>query len=242
MTDRTVADLPPSIRALWGIAEPGRRGPKRALAVEDIAGAGIALADAEGLEAVTMAAVAKRLGNTAMSLYRYVDSRQELLALMVEVAAGPPPDVRRRRGWRSRLAAWARADADRLAAHPWTLDVRTDGPPLGPNMLGWTDLGMKILLDAGLPPAQAASSLLTVDGFARQHVALGLQFADAEATRLWSARMRAVLDPERFPGLGTVLDSGALDDEPGGAGDFPGEEFEFGLALLLDGIERLLRR
>jgi hypothetical protein len=77
-----------------------------------------------------------------------------------------------------------------------------------------------------------------VDGFARQHVALGLQFADPEATRLWSTRMRLVLDPERFPGLSAVLESGALDDPE----EFPGEEFEFGLGLLLDGIERLLPR
>jgi AcrR family transcriptional regulator len=242
MTQGTVPELPPSIRALWGIAEPGRRGPKRTLSVEDIATAAVGIADADGVAAVTMAAVAERLGSTAMSLYRYVDSRQELLSVMVEIAAGPPPDVHRRRGWRNQLAAWTRADAQRLAEHPWVLDVRTDGPPLGPNLLGWTDVGMKVLLDAGLAPQQAASSLLTVDGFARQQVALGLQFADAEATRLWSTRMRAVIDPARFPGLHAVLESGALDDAPENQGDFPGEEFEFGLALLLDGIERLVPR
>jgi AcrR family transcriptional regulator len=235
------AALTPSVRALWGLAEPGRRGPKRALSVEEIAGAAVELADAEGLAAVTMAAVAKRLGNTAMSLYRYVGSRQELLEVMVEVASGPPPPLAPRRGWRRQLTDWVRADLARVAAHPWILDVQVAAPPLGPNMLGWTDRGMSILLDAGLPPRQAASSLLTLDGFARQQVALRRQFSDPEAVDRWADAVRAVVDPERFPGLSTVLESGALEDgdPPGDPPD--GEEFEFGLALLLDGIERLVR-
>jgi len=231
-------ELPRGIRALWGLEEPGRRGPKPAMTLRDIAAAGVEIADADGLDAVSMAAVAKRLGYTTMSLYRYLDSKADLYSAMLEVASGPPPaDLGRRRSWRTRLRAWAEADIARLTAHPWMLEIRVEGPPLGPQLLAWTDAGMAILLDAGLDPQRAASALLTVDGFARQHVALGRQFADPEETRLWSARMRTLLDPATYPALHTVVESGALDPD-GGTGD----DFGFGLELLLDGIATLVPR
>ena len=72
-------------RRAWtccGEARPGPRGPKPALTVEAIVDAAIELADSGGLEAVSMASVAKRLGFTTMSLYRYVTSKDELLQLM----------------------------------------------------------------------------------------------------------------------------------------------------------------
>jgi hypothetical protein len=158
---------------------------------------------------------------------------------MIDEAAGPAPTPNRRRSWRGQLEDWARADARHLAAHPWVLDVRLGSPPTGPNLLGWMDIGFQILHRSGLAPQEAASSLLVVDGYVRNHVLLGLQYASA-ASGVWVAQLRSVLDPDELPAVSAMLESGAFDDDDGA--EFPGDEFEFGLALLLDGIEQLANR
>ena len=81
--DRTV--LPPSLELLWGRREVGRRGPKPGLNVDAIVAAAVDIANAEGLAAVSMARVAKAVGFTTMSLYRYVTNKDELLQLMKEM-------------------------------------------------------------------------------------------------------------------------------------------------------------
>lgn len=237
MTEETT-ELPRSVRELWGLTDQGRRGPKPAMSVQAIAAAAVALADTDGLDAVTMAAVAKRLGFTTMSLYRYVESRQDLLMAMVDEALGAAPEPNRRRGWRGQVEEWARAEAAQLFIHPWAVDVRTASPPIGPNTIAWMEVGFAALMKSGLAPDKAASSLLIVDGYVRSHVRLALQYAAPGATETWPVQLRALLDPKRFPAVHAVLESGAFED---GGEDFPSEEFEFGLRLLLDGVERLSR-
>jgi AcrR family transcriptional regulator len=214
--------VPRAVRALWGAETGARRGPKPALTVRGIAATGVAIADAEGLEAASMAAVAKRLGFTTMSLYRYVDSRADLQMAMVDEAIGALPEINRRLGWRNQLAAWAEAEAGRLGVHPWVLEVRLGSPPLGPQTLAWMDLGLQILDRAGLEPQRAASALLFVDGYSG-----------------WADRLREVMPPDTLPALTRALHAGVFDDDPS---DFPADEFRFGLDLILDGVERLATR
>jgi len=227
-----------AMRELWGLADDGRRGPKPATSVRAIAAAGVELADTEGVDAVTMAAVAARLGFTTMALYRYVESRQDLLVAMVDEALGPPPEPNRRRGWRAQVEAWARADAAQLFAHPWVLEVRTGSPPIGPHVLAWMESGFAALAKSGLPPGRVADALLIVDGYVRSSVQLALQYAAPGATDTWVQTLRAVLDEDRFPRVHAVLESGAFEDDSLGGG--PSGTFEFGLALVLDGIDRLV--
>ena len=72
-------DLPRVLQLLWGLDAPGRRGPKPALSLHQIGAAAVRIADAEGLGAVSMSRVAGELGYTTMSLYRYVESKDDLL-------------------------------------------------------------------------------------------------------------------------------------------------------------------
>lgn len=83
-------ELPRGIALAWGVAANPQRGPKREMSVERIVEAAVELADAEGIGAVSMAAVAKKLGFTPMSLYRYVSAKDDLLLLMQEEATGMP--------------------------------------------------------------------------------------------------------------------------------------------------------
>lgn len=229
--------IPRGVRALWGTDTQRRRGPKPALSIRGIAAAAVEIADADGVEAASMAAVAKRLGFTTMSLYRYVDSKADLQMVMVDEAHGPAPELNRRLGWRNQLISWAEAELVRLGAHPWVLEVRLDSPPLGPQTLAWMDQGLQILHRAGLEPQRAASALLSVDGYVRQQVALGLQYADGGAG--WSDRLRRVVPTGALPALSAALEARVFDDDPS---DFPADEFRFGLDLLLDGVERIAAR
>lgn len=234
-------EIPRAIRALWGDAEAPRRGPKPAMSVRSIAAAAVEIADSDGLTAVSMAAVAKRLGFTTMSLYRYVDTKDDLHLVMTDEALGPPPPPHPRRGWRSQLTEWAHAELLALGRHPWVVEVRPGGPPLGPHVLAWMETGLRAFERTPLTAQQAASSLLTVDGYVRNAVALSQQFSDAEAAASWAERLRTLIDPQAMPSLAAALDAGAFEDGDAAEPAFPGDEFEFGLGLVLDGIERLIR-
>src|SRR5690606_13698519 len=96
-------DLPRGIALAWGVAASPQRGPKREMSVQRIVEAAIEIADADGLGAVSMAAVATRLGYTPMSLYRYVSAKDDLILLMQEDAAGLPTEETREGDWRTRL-------------------------------------------------------------------------------------------------------------------------------------------
>ena len=84
---REQVPLPPGLDLLWGRRERGKRGPRAGLSADAIVAAAIRIADAEGLEAVSMARVANELGFTTMSLYRHVASKDELLQLMWNASA-----------------------------------------------------------------------------------------------------------------------------------------------------------
>ena len=99
--------LPPGLDLLWGRRERGKRGPRPGLSADAIVEAAVRLADAEGLEAVSMARVAAELGFTTMSLYRHVASKDELLQLMWNASAlGAENLVIEGDDWRSRLRTW----------------------------------------------------------------------------------------------------------------------------------------
>ena len=243
----TSPELPRHLRLLWALPET-RRGPRPRQTIQGIGAAAVALADAEGLAAVSMKAVAEALGMTTMSLYRYLDAKEDLYEVMLDQAYGPPPPPEELAGgadWRAGLAAWAHELAGALLAHPWIVDVPMSSPPTTPNVLGWTDLGVAALSGTGLDGQQRLSCLLLVDGFVRQHTRLSLQIGLAPGTgaedgapggAVYAQRVAALVDRERLPHLAEA--STGLEDD----GDFYTEELEFGLGVLLDGIAALVDR
>ena len=85
-----MTDLPRYLQLLWAREPSGRRGPKPGHTIEQIGAAAAAIADGHGLAAVSMKRVAEAIGLTTMSLYRYVDSKAELDAVMLDTAYGDP--------------------------------------------------------------------------------------------------------------------------------------------------------
>ena len=143
--------LPPGLDLLWGRRERGKRGPRPGLSAEAIVDAAVRIADAEGLEAISMARVAAELGFTTMSLYRYVASKDELLQLMFNASAlGAESIVLEGDDWRSRLRSWAIIQRDMLDLHPWITQMSMPAPPLAPNSLHFVERGLEALDGTGL--------------------------------------------------------------------------------------------
>jgi AcrR family transcriptional regulator len=145
------APLPPGLDLLWGRRERGRRGPRPGLSPDAIVAAAMRVADAEGLEAVSMARVAKELGFTTMSLYRHVANKDELLQLMWNGSAvGAETLVLDGNNWRERIMSWALAQRDMLDRHPWITQLPLAAPPLAPNSMHFVERGLEAMDDTGL--------------------------------------------------------------------------------------------
>ncbi|RZS80101.1 TetR family transcriptional regulator [Motilibacter rhizosphaerae] len=235
--------LPPVLQALWGIERGARRGPRPQLTVTGVARAGIELADAEGLAAVSMARVAKQLGVTPMALYRYVASKDELVLAMVDEAYGPcPVPAEPADDWRAALAAWCRAMRRGLLRHPWVLQIPVTEPPLTPYALGWMEAGLAALARTPLTQQQRLDTILLGDVYTRGQTLLGLQVQSAdspEAALRYVLHLRALVSPESHPHVWAAQASGALEDEPQEV-DFAEASYEFGLGRILDGVAELI--
>ena len=237
--------LPPGLDLLWGRREVGRRGPKPGLNVEAIVAAAIDIANAEGLAAVSMARVAKAVGFTTMSLYRYVTNKDELLQLMWNASADGVLEFELEgESWRSRLLSWAMAQRDAIARNIWIVQMPMATPPLAPNSLTWMELGLEALDDTGLEHGDK----MRVLGLIASHALIDARMAfDAQQAMGAGAKpvdyttiLREVIEEERFPRLHRIAWSGEADQpEPGGD---PYAEYRFDLEVMLDGIEALIAR
>ncbi|MGP4028245.1 TetR/AcrR family transcriptional regulator [Actinomadura sp. 3N407] len=245
-----------SMDLLWRAPEPerpdgpgpgarrrARPGPRPGLSVEVIVDTAIAVADAEGMAALSMRAVGERLGRTAMALYTYVPGKGELIDLMYDRALGELPgryDVPA--GWRAALAAWAEDTWAFYLRHPWMLQVSQARPVLGPGEYRALEALLGVLAATGLPAPQvgrAVSALSSVVRGAARTLAESRQAV--RATGLpedlwWHGRAEALRElapgfADRFP-LVTWLQAqdatargegdaaaGAGEDVAGGAGE-----------------------
>ena len=239
--DETAVELPRALQLMWGIEGPARPGPKPTLHISDIGRAAVRLADAAGLGAVSMAKVAAEVGFTTMSLYRYVDSKDELYAVMLDEAFGLPDPIDPELDWRAGITHWATMIRDAIHRHPWILQVPLFEPPLSPKQLVWMEAGLRSFEGTPLSPNDRLSSMVLVNIFVRGATQLTADmFVTDERTKeqndqLYGRRLMMLATPDRFPTIATTLTAGLIED-----GDT--DEFEFGLAAILDGIQALIDR
>ncbi len=241
-------DLPPALARLWeaGTAQDadGGRGPRAGLSLARIVDAAIAIADAEGLEKVTMARVAGGLGFTTMSLYRHVESKDELLLLMLNAVLEPPATLDEPLGdWRAGLERWCWEMRHGLRRHPWVERVPVGGLIGTPSQLGWMDRGLAAMADTALSEEERAEVLLLLNGYvyweARLNSDLERAAASGTAVEGFDALMRAVTDSDRFPAVRRAVDAGIFNDA---RDDDRDGDFGFGLARVLDGVALLIER
>jgi AcrR family transcriptional regulator len=242
MTDPVPPKLSDGLQRLWGLSPATTRGSRPALSVERIVAAAIEVADQHGLAAVSMSRVADHLGVSTMALYRHVASKDELLTLMVDGAAGPPPQLPLGAGWRTATEAWARALA--RVSHGWVIEVPISGPPIGPNSVAWMEAGLQALRDSGLGPLERLAVITTLSGYVRQHAALLRDMSTQSGGRPqreveleWRQTLANLIDPDQFPEVSSVLATGTFDPEDDGPEGDP--DFDFGLRCILEGAARL---
>jgi AcrR family transcriptional regulator len=229
-------DLTAALALLWGSGRARTRGPKPAYALEQVVDAAIGIADREGLAAVSMQRLADELHFTKMALYRYVPGRSELVALMADRAIGQPPAAAGETA-RQRLEQWALAVFAGFLRHGWAIEATVGRRVIGPNEAAWMEAGLSALSGLGLTGAERLDALAVLSGHVR---AFAQQMAGA--TGQGSTLERDLIAPlqrglsgssERYPVLGAVL---AAAQQEGGRQN----GLAFGLALILDGLERLV--
>ncbi len=244
--------LPPGLDLLWGRRGRGQRGPKPGLSVDAIVAAAVRLADAEGLEAVSMAHVAEQLGFTTMSLYRHVTSKEELLQLMWNASAqGAEELVITGDDWRSRLRTWAMIQRHMIDRHPWITQMPMAAPPMAPNSLTFVERGLEAMDGTGLDDADKLRVIGLISSYTLSEARMAHDAARAaralaaaaggEAMPVWTfeALLREVTDEQTYPRLHRLAWSEGIGDNPAGFDEQ--EEFRFGLDRILDGVEVLIR-
>ncbi|TLP97434.1 TetR/AcrR family transcriptional regulator [Nesterenkonia salmonea] len=234
-----------SLQLLWnGLPEP-EKGPKPKLRLDQIVEAGVALADAEGLEALSMRRLARVLDVGTMSLYRYVPSKTELLNLMLDSVVGPSQHRLSLVGgdWRTFLTATVHEGRRLYLNHPWTLQANWSRPVLGPNSVADLELFMAGVKDLPLSDQRKMDLATVLDSYAQGTVRQEMMWINAASEsgmtddEFWGYQVPTLereMTSGRFPMMA------ALDNET--FNSTWEESFEFGLQLLLDGLETTIRR
>lgn len=212
-----------------------------ALTPERIVDAALALADAHGLEALTMRRLGAALGVKAMSLYRHVASKDALLdtlgdALVARwIAPAAEVDVEAARGtdaaeaWRTAVSAIMHRAHRELLSRPWAIDLLASRPHIGPARLRYAEAITAALLDAGFSTQLAHHGLHIVDGTIMGFSAQEARRPSAEAMgpgvqRLWDGELAAT-----HPAISRTIRE--RHDH--------GEEYTLMVDLVLDGLARL---
>ena len=209
--------------------------PRPPLTRERVLRAAVDLADEHGIESLTMRRLGEAVGVEAMSLYGHVANKDDVLDGMVDAVFSeielPSGDTRWKQAMRRRAIS-ARAA---LTAHPWATGLLDSRTSPGPATLRHHDAVLGSLRAAGFSVAMAAHAFSALDsytyGFAMQETSL--PFDDAEETAEVAETMLARFSPDDYPHLTELTTEHVL--RPGY--DY-GAEFEFGLDLIIDGLER----
>ncbi|MFD3417760.1 TetR/AcrR family transcriptional regulator [Streptomyces decoyicus] len=223
---------------IWTHPSPRRR--RSPLERDDIVRAAVAVADEGGTQALTMTAVAKRLGPyTPMALYRYVLSKDGLTDLMLDsVTAEIPVPDEPGDDWRADLHAVAAETWAMVKRHLWYAQLMPTRPPLGPHLMRRTEFLLQVLVRQGLTVGEAMTFAALLD----RHLLGGAQ---QEAEELAMRRRHGLHSPRQLSEAITAARDLAAEGgrhplltewmtAPSGAG--MDEQFELSLAFLLDGI------
>lgn len=230
---------------IWMRPERPARGPKPAYSRAQITEAAVRIADTEGLDAATMRRIAAEIGAGAMSLYRYVPSRDDLVELMadhlmgeIDLAGAPSGD------WRADLRRYAEQMRTMWLRHPWIATANRSLPGYGPNQLQLIEQVMGVL-DPLVPIDEnlALMAILNgyVDGAARDEVTTSEEIRRSGLSEdEWNMRnypyLQQVLESGKYPIFTKIaLDAG----QPRLSRD---DQFRHGLDRVLDCIEAALPR
>lgn len=199
--------------------------------------AAMALADAGGLESLTMRSLARELRVEAMSLYHHVPNKEAILDGMVDLVFAEIETPRSDLDWKAALRRRTSSVREVLLCHPWALRILESRSTPGPTTLAHHDAVLGCLRHGGfsVPLAGHAYAVLDSYVFGFVHTELMLPFQNSEETHEVARSIFEQMPPGAYPHLVELTVEHVL--KPGYA---YGNEFAFGLELILDGLERAL--
>jgi AcrR family transcriptional regulator len=198
--------------------------------------AAVELADGGGLDGLTMRKLGQELGVEAMSLYNHVANKDDLLDGMVDLVFGEIDLPDDEEGWQCAMRRRAMSAREVLARHPWAIGLMESRMRPGPATLRHHDAVIGCLRGAGFSVAMAAHAYALLDsyvhGFAMQQA--NLPFRSPEAAAAMAPAFVQQFPAAAYPHLAEFTVQHVLQPDY----DF-GEEFAFGIDLILDGLERV---
>jgi AcrR family transcriptional regulator len=227
---------------IWARPARSGRGPQPGVSLQQIARKAIEIADADGLDGLTMRALAKGLDRGTMSIYRYLNGRDDLLDLMFDEAIGEVPLVEHRT-WRAGLHWYGHTLRDLGIRHPWTVEF-PGGPFFGPRGIAFTEHVLGILgrlehlsidevMSATNMVASYANGAIRRDTAARTRLArMGLSYG--EWMHMHGPYVRELVESGKYPNFSRLIRDA---EQPHMTED---QGFEDGLERVLDGIEAWL--
>ena len=215
------------------VSRPGARAP---WSRPQLLRAAIELADERGIESLSMRKLSQELGGGTMSLYNHIANKDDLLDGMIDEIFDEI-ELPAQQGWRGAMRDRAISMRTVLTRHPWAVGLMESRQAPGPATLRHHDAVIGCLLDAGFSIHLAAHAFAALDsyiyGFALQEKSLA--FGTPEETSELAKAFLLQFSTEQYPHLTRLTTEHVL--QPGY--DY-GDEFEFGLSLVLDGLERLV--
>lgn len=235
-------DVARVVALAWGAEAAPQRGPKRELSLERIVEAAIEIADAEGLQAVTMQRVAKTFGYTTMAMYRYVANKDDLQRLMTDAANAGSFAVEDEH-WRTGLEQWAKRIFATYEEHPWLLDMPVTNEWLFmPASTRATDTAMRAMRTLSASSEEKLLLLMTLSTFVRGHASFMREMSrpDAIVSDGTKALIRDAILSGSYPDLAPLVASEAYLVTPADTPDSGAEVEEdllAGLRVWFEGVE-----
>lgn len=203
---------------------------------ERVLQAAMELADQGGLESLSMRRLGAALGVEAMALYYHVANREAIIDGLVGLVFGEIELPAVEAGWRTAMRRRAISVREVLGRHPWAIGLMESRPNAGPASLRHHDAVLGSLRAGGFSIELAAHAYSVLDsyiyGFAMSH--LSMPFETGEEAASVAEDMLGAFDPAAYPYLVEIATEVVM--QPGY--DY-GDEFEYGLDLILEGLERV---
>lgn len=215
-----------------------RRAPRRApLTRERLLAAAMRLADAEGIEALSMRKLAQELGVEAMSLYNHVASKDDVLDGIADIVVAEIEAPAIGADWKAAMRRRATSAHEALLRHPWAPLLIASRVNIGPAMLRYVNATIGCLREAGFSYEMADRAWNAIDSHIYGFTLLELNFPLESSEYASAAKSFLPLIPaSEYPYM-RALSELVIEGKHRGV-----QDFQFGLELLLDGLERLLHR
>ena len=231
-------EVPTAVLLAWGVTPSTTKGPKPRWSLEQLLDTAVELGDQQGIDAISMSGVAKALGSGTMSLYRYVESREDLVILAADRALGSA-GVEIDGAPENQLRTWVRKLRAVYEQHPWLTTIPVGTEPLLPSYLVWLEAGLKCLEPLGVTGTRAITVITMLWTYTRgdveqtAHLATHAGAHPAEQmNKLIAARLRTL---NRDRDISRVLS--AIESDP-----YPQEdedEFDAAINIIIKGLSEV---